>query len=279
MDEIREEMEMRGCNCECEGTCEGCHCTEPCDATPETPIYPDHVVLSFSGGLDSTSLLMYYLAQGKPVTAVSFKYGQKHAIELKRAAKIVKFLQKLGFQVDHKIVDLTSAFQASASSLTGHGDIPEGNYNEENQKSTVVENRNVIFSSIVYGMALGISKTQGIDVCIAQGVHAGDHTIYPDCRPESVEMAKKLYAISNWGSERIVFETPFVNFTKGEVLRAGIDAMKALHFNKPKINKIYALSSSCYNPAEDGTPCGKCGTCRERAEAFEENNMKDPALK
>ena len=248
-------------------------------ASTETavPFEANQVVLSLSGGMDSTCLMMYYLAQGKTVHAISFKYGQKHAIELKKVQKNIKFLQKLGLPVDHHIVDLTSAFAMSASSLHQGGEaIPEGNYADENMKSTVVSNRNVIFSAIVYGMALDLSKTTNSNVIISQGVHAGDHTIYPDCRPESIEAARELYRISNWGSERVNFETPFVNLNKGEVLAAGIAAMKTLGFNKPKIKKVLANTHTCYNPDSEGRSCGKCGSCTERLEAFEQVGMEDP---
>jgi 7-cyano-7-deazaguanine synthase len=235
------------------------------------------VVLSLSGGLDSTCLMMYYLAQGKEVNAFSFKYGQKHAVELKKVKKNIKFLQSLGLPVRHHIIDLTSAFALSASTLKSDGgDIPEGNYADENMKSTVVENRNVIFSSIIYGIALGIAKQNNENVIISQGVHAGDHTIYPDCRPESVAMARELYRISNWDSEKVDFETPFVNIDKGQVLQAGIDAMKKLGFNKPKIKKVLANTHTCYNPNEKGESCGKCGSCTERLEAFEAVGIEDP---
>lgn len=236
------------------------------------------IILSYSGGLDSTCLLMWYLSKGHPVTAVSFKYGQNHSIELKRAAKNVKLLQKWGFPVDHRIVDLTSAFALSTSALHG-GVIPKGeSYNESNMKDTVVENRNVIFSSIIYGMALGVAKRNDSMVIIAQGVHNGDHDLYPDCRPESVEMAKKLYAISNWGSEWVEFETPFVNFSKGEVLKSGLEAMKFAGFKPYRIRQVLANTISCYCPDENGKPCGQCGTCKERAEAFTFNGIEDPSL-
>lgn len=241
------------------------------------PFDADHVVISLSGGLDSTMLMMAMLAKGKTVHAVSFKYGQKHAIELKKVQKNIKLLQKIGLPVDHRIVDLTSAFSESASSLhQAGGAIPEGNYADENMKSTVVENRNVIFSSIIYGMALGIANRLQENVLITQGVHAGDHTIYPDCRPESIEAAKHLYKISNWGSERVDFVAPFVDLDKGEVLEAGISAMKHLGFTKAKIKRVLTNTHTCYNPDSEGRSCGKCGSCTERLEAFEKVGMVDP---
>lgn len=240
------------------------------------------VILSYSGGMDSTSLLLYYLAQGAHVTAISFKYGQNHAEELKRASKIIKILQKLGYEesVSHHVVDLTSAFALSASALVASNDqdIPTGSYNEEDMKATVVENRNVIFSSIIYGMALGVSKRTGNEVIIAQGVHAGDHSLYPDTRPESIQAAQELYKISNWGSEKVTFETPFLEMTKGQVLERGILSMEDLGFNKPKMKKILKMTLSCYSPDHNGSSCGKCGTCQERLEAFAyAGKFMDPA--
>lgn len=239
--------------------------------------HADHAFISLSGGLDSTCLMMAMLASGKTVHAISFKYGQKHNIELKKVTQNIKFLQKQGMQVDHHIVDLTSAFALSASTLKATGGaIPEGHYADENMKSTVVENRNVIFSSIIYGMALGYANQHNCNVYITQGIHAGDHTIYPDCRPESFEAAAHLYKISNWNSERVEFIAPFVNLTKTEVLQAGIDAMEKLGFNARGIKKILSNTHTCYNPDSEGRSCGKCGSCTERLEAFAAVGMEDP---
>lgn len=233
--------------------------------------------ISLSGGLDSTCLMMTLLASGRNVHAISFKYGQKHSIELKKVQKNIKYLQKLGLPVDHHIVDLTSAFALSASTLKADGgDIPEGHYADENMKSTVVENRNVIFSSIIYGMALGYANQHNCNVEITQGIHAGDHTIYPDCRPESFEAAAHLYKISNWNSDRVEFIAPFVNLTKTEVLQAGITAMESLGFKKSQIRKVLSNTHTCYNPDSEGRSCGKCGSCTERLEAFEAVGMEDP---
>lgn len=242
------------------------------------PFVSNKVVLSLSGGLDSTMLMMYWLARGMEVRAYSFRYGQKHAIELKKVQKNIKFLQSLGLPVTHQIIDLRDCFSDSASSLHEGGDaIPEGNYADENMKSTVVENRNVIFSAIVYGKALGWANKTQENVIISLGVHAGDHTIYPDCRPESVQAAQTLFRISNWGSERVDYETPFVDIDKGDVLKAGIDAMKQLGFNKAKIKKVLKNTHTCYNPDAQENSCGLCGSCTERIEAFAKvGMMMDP---
>ena len=235
------------------------------------------VVLSLSGGLDSTMLLMYYLSQGAEVRAYSFSYGQKHSVELKKVKKNVKYLKSLGYPISHQIIDLKDVFSDSASSLHVGGEaIPEGHYAGENMKSTVVENRNVIFSSIIYGKALSWANKTGSNVIISLGIHAGDHTIYPDCTPESQQAAKHLFEISNWNSDRVTYEAPFVNIHKGEVLAVGLTCMQTMGFTKAQKKRILKNTHTCYNPDEKGRSCGKCGSCTERLEAFEYCKMKDP---
>ena len=186
-------------------------------------------VISLSGGHDSTCLLLELLSQGYEVRAYGFNYGQKHSIELEKVKKNIKLLQDLGYKVTHQVIDLRDCFSDSASSLHQGGDkIPEGDYRDETMKSTVIENRNVIFSAIIYGKALGWANRTQDNVLISLGIHGGDHAIYPDCRPESQQMAKELFRISNWGSERVDYETPFVNIDKGDVLKRGLEAMKKL---------------------------------------------------
>lgn len=234
-------------------------------------------VISLSGGLDSTCLLMYLLSRGMEVRTYSFYYGQKHNVELKKVKKNIKFLQKKGLPVTHQVIDLEDCFSDSASSLhQGGADIPEGHYADENMKSTVVENRNIIFSSIIYGKALGWANKTGENVIITQGLHAGDHAIYPDCRPESQEMARELYKISNWGSEKVDFVAPFINIDKAEVLHEGLKAMHEMLFKTAEIRKVLKNTHTCYNPNGKGESCGKCGSCTERLEAFERNGLKDP---
>lgn len=229
-----------------------------------------------SGGLDSTCLALHMLSQGKEVKAYAFDYGQKHNIELNRVKSCVRFLARKGLPISLQVINLRDVFSDSQSSLTGNGDIPEGHYEDSNMKSTVVENRNVIFSSIIYGKALSWSKQTNSNVEITLGIHAGDHTIYPDCTPESQNMARELFKISNWGSEKIDYVAPFVNNTKGEVLQAGIRAMESMEFSGKDIKYVLSHTHTCYSPNENGESCGKCGSCTERLEAFEFCGMKDP---
>lgn len=228
-----------------------------------------------SGGLDSTSLALQLLSEGYEVKAYAFNYGQKHSVELKKVQKNVKYLQKYDLPITLQIIDLRDCFNESASVLNKANNmaVPEGDYRDENMKSTVVENRNVIFSSIIYGKALAWANRTGDKVLISLGLHSGDHSIYPDCRPESQEMAKELFRISNWGSEKVDYIAPFINIDKGEVLKCGIQACKTLGINW---KTIYKNTISCYTPNDKGESCGKCGTCTERLEAFEKCGLKDP---
>ena len=232
-------------------------------------------VISMSGGLDSTSLALQLLAEGYEVKAYAFNYGQKHSVELKKVQKNVKYLQKYDLPITLQIIDLRDCFNESASVLNKANNmvVPEGDYRDENMKSTVVENRNVIFSSIIYGKALAWANRTGDKVLISLGLHSGDHSIYPDCRPESQEMAKELFRISNWGSENVDYVAPFINIDKGEVLKTGIQTCKTLGINW---KTIYKNTISCYTPNDKGESCGKCGTCTERLEAFEKCGLKDP---
>ena len=236
------------------------------------------VVISLSGGLDSTMLLMYYLAKGYEVKAYSFEYGQKHNVELKKVKKNVKFLQNKGYKITHQTINLTDVFSDSASSLHKNSkeEIPHEKYDSETQKSTVVENRNVIFSAIIYGKALAWANKTQDNVIISLGIHSNDNSIYPDCRPESQEMAKELFRISNWGSEKVDYEAPFVHISKADVLGLGLNAMNNMNMTKRDIQAILKNTHSCYDVDEKGESCGKCGTCQERLEAFAHNNIKDP---
>ena len=111
---------------------------------------------------------------------------------------------------------------------------------------------------------------------ISLGIHAGDHTIYPDTTPESQSMARELFRISNWGSERVDYEAPFVNIHKDELLTTGVGAMRLMGFQDSDIETVLTNTHSCYTPDSEGRSCGKCGTCVERLEAFEKAHMVDP---
>lgn len=234
-------------------------------------------VISVSGGLDSTCLLLDLLSQGYAVKCYSFDYGQKQIIEQRKLKNNIDFLISKGFLLTLQIIDLKDCFSDSQSSLRRRDEkVPTGDYGDTNMKSTVVENRNVIFSSIIYGKALSLSRMYDTDVEIYLGIHSGDHTLYPDCRPESREACEKAFKISNWGSERVSYEAPFIDSSKGEVLKAGLLAMDGLNLSSEEQSFILKNTHTCYDPDNIGRSCGKCGSCRERLEAFAENGIKDP---
>lgn len=224
-------------------------------------------VLSLSGGLDSTCLLMYLLSNDYEVRAYSFSYGQKHSIELKKVQNNISLLKQIGLPVTHQIIDLTDCFSDSNSSLkVGNEVIPEGHYESENMKSTVVENRNVIFASIIYGKALAWANKDQSRVEIYLGIHNGDHTIYPDCTEESRIACEHAFKVSNWGGELVSYVAPFNHLDKGGVLQEGLYAMTVMNFSQDTIQAVLKNTHTCYNPDPEGRSCGRCGSCIEESQ-------------
>ncbi|WP_293750489.1 7-cyano-7-deazaguanine synthase QueC [uncultured Paraglaciecola sp.] len=210
------------------------------------------VVVIFSGGMDSFTVLNLAVKKGLEVFALSFNYGQRHKKELDYASLACKTLR-----VQHKIVDISAINQLiGGSSLTSDIDVSEGHYEEESMKSTVVPNRNMILLSMAVGYAVSINANK-----VYYGAHSGDHAIYPDCRPEFVHKMNDVCAIANYEAVEIV--TPFLDVSKTAILTAGL-AM-GLDYNQ---------TWTCYNGREKA--CGKCGACQERLEAFSENGVSDP---
>lgn len=234
-------------------------------------------VLSISGGLDSTCLLLKLLSEGYEVKAYTFDYGQKHAIEQMKLVKNINFLRSKKFKVELQSIDLKDCFSDSQSSLCKEGvDVPTGDYSSGAIYSTVVENRNVIFASIIYGKALSLSKKENLPVEIFLGIHADDGVIYPDTTPESREACENAFKISNWGSDQVSYKAPFVEIDKTEVLAEGTTSMENLNFSEEEIIWVLKHTHSCYTPDEFGRSCGKCGTCCQRIEAFAELDRIDP---
>lgn len=212
----------------------------------------EKAVVIFSGGMDSFTLLNKVVKEGYDVYALTFNYGQKHVKEVEVAATVC---EQLG--VPHKILDISPINQLmQSSSLVGNEDVPEGHYEDENMKSTVVPNRNMILLSLAIGYAVDIKAGQ-----VYYGAHSGDHAIYPDCRPEFVHKMNEVAGIANY--EHVSIETPYLNSSKGEILKDGLS-----------MGLDYTHTWTCYNGREKA--CGKCGACVERLEAFEENGATDP---
>jgi 7-cyano-7-deazaguanine synthase len=210
------------------------------------------VVVIFSGGMDSFTVLNMAVKDGYEVYALSFDYGQRHSKELDYASRACKTLG-----VAHKIIDISAINELiGGSSLTSDIDIPEGHYAEESMKSTVVPNRNMILLSMAVGYAVSLNANK-----VYYGAHSGDHDIYPDCRPEFVERMNDVCAIANY--EKVEIVSPFLYQSKIDILTAGLN-----------MGLDYSLTWTCYNGRDKA--CGKCGACQERLEAFEKNNTQDP---
>ena len=230
--------------------------------------------MSLSGGMDSTSVLIRLINEGYKIDCLSFNYGQKHVIEIEKAIENIAYLSRKGYQIKHQIIDLTSAMSIFHSSLTNEEIIvPEGHYEETQMKSTVVPNRNAIFSSIIYGYALSIVAKEDINVKIALGVHSGDHAIYPDCRPEFYQSLETSFRLGNWDSERVDFYLPYINGDKVTILN---DAMKSCQDLGIDFDTIFSNTITSYNPDNEGRSSGKSGSDIERILAFNKVGRIDP---
>lgn len=200
-------------------------------------------LIVLSGGLDSTTMLYEYKEQ--IALAVSFHYGSNHNDRELSFARL--HCERLG--IKHLVIPLSFIKQYFHSSLLeGDAAVPEGNYDEQNMRSTVVPFRNGIMLSV----AAGLAETFGLkNIMLAN--HAGDHTIYPDCRPQFVDAMDKAIQAGTWEGVRLL--TPYTGITKTDIARKG----KILGID-------YSETWSCYRGGE--IHCGRCGTCRERREAL-----------
>jgi 7-cyano-7-deazaguanine synthase len=241
-------------------------------------------VLSLSGGMDSSSLLLHLLANGYQVTALGFDYGQKHKVELERAAALVQYIndgydseaenipyQKVNFQVI-KLDGLSKLLNSSL--VTGGTDVPEGHYEQDNMKETVVPNRNKIFASLIQAVALSIATTgDKNEVEIAMGIHAGDHAIYPDCRQEFRDADFEAFKIGNWDSELVTVTTPYLKLNKFDILEDGQRCCDILGLN---FNEVYKRTNTSYKPYPSGNSDYKSAASVERIEAFIKLGRPDP---
>jgi len=254
-------------------------------------------VLSLSGGMDSSTLLLHLLADGYEVTCLSFDYGQKHNIELERAKELVKYLnnhsryedEQYYAKVKHQVITLKGLDKLLNSALVkGGADVPEGHYAEDNMKATVVPNRNKIFSSIIQAVALSIADEKNTEVKIAMGIHAGDHAIYPDCRQEFRDIDYDAFCAGNWGADRVQYYTPYLSDDKAGILKDGERCCEYLHL---KFDKVYAKTNTSYKPIkhkiefnnatetwyeEEWFSDYKSASSVERVEAFMKLGRKDP---
>lgn len=221
------------------------------------------IVIINSGGLDSSTLMYYAKENGYKIISLSFDYGQRHVKELECAKEIAELCGAEWHKIDMSFLGPLFASQGSASSLVSGNDVPDGHYAEDTMKQTVVPNRNMIMLSIAAGVAVA-SGASGVWT----GVHAGDHFIYPDCRPQFIAALNAAMVYGNEGFGTIpeipqgtvpinFLQAPFLHNTKADI------ASMALLFAVP-LEKTW----SCYKGGD--MHCGRCGTCVERLEAIDE---------
>ena len=237
-------------------------------------------VLSLSGGMDSSTVLLHLLANGYEVTALSFDYGQKHRVELERAQQLVNYINLSRLtepNVKYGVIKLDGLAPMLNSALVEGGDeVPEGHYEQENMKETVVPNRNKIFSSLIQAVALSIANEKQTDVHVAMGIHAGDHAIYPDCRQEFRDADYKAFTEGNWDAERVSYVTPYLNGDKFDILKDGLTCCEKLGL---KFDEVYRNTNTSYKPINlDGTWYSdyKSASSVERVEAFLKVGIPDP---
>ena len=219
-------------------------------------------IVLLSGGVDSTTALAIAKSEGYDIYALSFNYGQRHAIELEAAKQIARY-----FQVkEHLIIDIDLR-RIGGSSLTDDIEVPKDRNNAEiggDIPITYVPARNTIFLSF----AMAWAEVLGIEN-IFIGVNALDYCGYPDCRPEYVAAFEKMANLATKagveGKTQLQIKTPLIHLTKAEIIRKGIE-----------LGVDYGLTHSCYDPSESGAPCGRCDSCLLRRKGFQEAGIPDP---
>ncbi len=203
-------------------------------------------VVLLSGGMDSATLLYQCAALGDEVSALGVFYGQRHRRELESAYDLTRCLG-----VSYHVVPLDGLQHVLRSAMTSGGTaVPDGHYEAESMKATVVPMRNAIFLSVAVGYAWSIGADR-----VVTAVHAGDHAIYPDCRPEFIQAFNTMARAASDGFQQVLVEAPFVGLSKTDIARLG-----------EKYGVPWARTWSCYKGGEKH--CGVCGTCTERREAL-----------
>ena len=208
-----------------------------------------HVVVSLSGGMDSSTLLLKAIKDyNGNVTALSFNYGQKHVVELERAQSLVDYLNANGYNIKYRQIKLDGLVDLLNSALVEGGeDVPEGHYEEENMKATVVPNRNKIFASITQAVALSVATSTKEKTDIALGIHAGDHAIYPDCRQEWRDADDHAFRMGNWDSELVGYYTPYLETDKFGILQDGQELCDYLEL---EFDEVYKRTNTSYKPLQ-----------------------------
>ena len=212
-------------------------------------------IVIYSGGVDSTTLLYYMRSEGHRIKALGIDYGQRHIKELAAARSICDTVN-----VEFRIGNLSELGPLLAgSALTSHDlDVPDGHYTDESMQLTVVPNRNMLMLSVA--IAWAVSSDFG---GVAYAAHAGDHAIYPDCRPEFVDALFHAARVCHYRPIDVV--SPFIHKTKADIVKIG-----------DELSVPFAQTWSCYRG--ETLHCGRCGTCTERAEAFVLAGVSDPTV-
>jgi 7-cyano-7-deazaguanine synthase len=223
---------------------------------------PRAVVL-LSGGLDSATTLAIAASRGFEPFALSFRYGQRHEVELQAARRVA---ERAGVR-EHVVIDVDLR-KFGGSALTDDIDVPKARSLNEIGHGipvTYVPARNTIFLSFALAWAEVLGSG---DVFI--GVNALDYSGYPDCRPEYIEAFERMANLATKagveGRQNVRIHTPLIELTKAEIIRTGL-----------KLNVDYALTLSCYDPTSSGEACGECDACLLRLKGFRENKIEDPA--
>ena len=232
-------------------------------------------ILSLSGGMDSTSLMLHLLQKKYSVHAISFIYGQKHQVEINLAKNNILYLKRNGFNkmLNHKVFDLSNIFLDLKSSLLDDEKVPEGHYESKSMLSTFVPNRNAIFFSILFAHAISLAKKGDSEIKISMGAHGGDHAIYPDCRDDFFIDLFNVSKKGNWDSDNISLYMPYIKMNKSDILE---DSIKNIDKMNLDFNKIYKNTITSYSPDIGGISSGKTGSDIERILAFNKLNLIDP---
>lgn len=229
-------------------------------------------IVSYSGGLDSTILLLHLIKNNFNIKTISFDYGQKHKCELDSVKNITSYLN-----IENIHIDLTSLTSYLYSTLvSGNSEVPEGHYSGEEMKQTVVPNRNKIFNSIIQSLALSEYERTKDTVFIASGIHAGSGKIYPDTTKEFNDLDFDTFKIGNWNSENVQRLFPFQEMQKHEIVKYGFELCQDLNLD---INKVIGNTFTSYKPIKlNDTNYSdiKSSSSLKRIEAFKINNLKDP---
>lgn len=216
-----------------------------------------HAIVLLSGGMDSTVLVGHLLEIGHTVDTLALDYGQRHRRELTAAADVAGH-----YGVRFDVVDLTAVGRMlTGSALTDPNiPVPHGHYAHESMRATVVPNRNAILVMAAAGVAVARHAQY-----VATAVHAGDHPIYPDCRPDFITAVDQTVRLATAGYGDVHVVAPFVWYTKAQIAALGA-----------RLGAPFGKSWSCYEGGD--THCGRCGTCVERREAFADANLIDPTV-